>query len=289
MYSIVKKAAAAASAIALVSSPVSAASLKEDARLTQGPPIHEAVSPYGDVLKCLSDQLTLEQKSVTYSVGQFADRTGKFNSVSDAGTGAFSSQGLEEMVITSLFKAGVSTSDFSLAWRAGTDWALGKMILGARPANGPNLQIIYPDVVINGAITSFDFMPGGGFSGNVAGIRLGHSRTRILVSMDARAVLMLGAKLPGGGGKVLAVDRPSKQIVGFEDSAGMARFFGHGDKATYVSLDFGHRPNEAIQMAERVMIDRTVANLLIQVNNVHACDELFAYADGVAGLEERKD
>jgi hypothetical protein len=187
------------------------------------------------------------------------------------------------MIVTSLFKTGVRVADNSVAFKQDVDWIFGKLVLAG--AQAPHVSLLYPDVVISGGITSFDFLPGGGFSGNVAGITLGHQQSRILVTMDAYAVQMPGAKLPGDGGQLLAIDRSEKQIVGYEDDAGGTAFFGPKDSKTFVSLDFGHRPNEAIQYAEKKMIDRLVFNIVANVFHITACDAQLHYGDSVAQLE----
>jgi hypothetical protein len=287
--------------------PSSAADLRHDATLTQGPPIHESTSPYDSYGACIATQLTPEQKSVTFSFGSFPDKTGKTNYVSDSGTGNFSTQGEDAMIATSLFKTGVRVADNSIAFKQDVDWMFSKVVAvhraamddynarvemakaGNQPLPPPppsmNASLLYPDVVISGGITSFDFLPGGGFSGNVAGITLGHQQSRILVTMDAYAVLMPGAKLPGDGGQLLAIDRSEKQIVGYEDNAGGTAFFGPRDSKTFVSLDFGHRPNEAIQYAEKRMVDRLVFKLVADVFNITACNEQLQYGDSLAQLE----
>lgn len=268
--------------LSLIAAPLSAADVRKDATLAKGPSIREAMSPYGSALQCLATQLTNKQKETSFSAGFFPDRTGKVNYVSDAGTGSFSSQGLEDMVLTSLSQTGVVVVDSSPAFRQSMDWTIGKMIMGGQ---GSKVQLMNPDVVINGAITTFDFLPGSGLSANVAGIKLSHQQSRILVSMDARAVLMPGTGLPGPAGKIVATDKPSKQIVGYEDSAGGSGFFGPRNSATYVSLDFGHKPNEAVQYAERIMVDRVVFKLVSQVFNVTTCQPQLEYADQMVNLQ----
>jgi hypothetical protein len=281
----VKKVGTYACALALVgiSMPASATGLTQDAPLTQGPPIRGIEGPYDPYGRCVATQLTPEQKSVTFSFGNFPDETGKTNYVSDSGTGNFSTHGAADMMISSLFTTGVRVADNGLAFKQDVDWLFGKFSLAG--ASAPHVSLLYPDVVISGGITSFDFLPGGGFSGNVAGITVGHQQSRILVTMDARAVLMPGAKLPGDGGQVLAIDKSQKQIVGYEDNAGGTGFFGPKDSRTFVSLDFGHRPNEAIQYSERIMIDRLVFKLVADVFHITACDEQLKYGDSLANLK----
>ena len=278
-------------ALSLIGSPTLAEVPSKDAALLQGPAIHTFRSPFEPAQECLRGQLTPEQKLVRFSVGMFSDESNKFNAVADAGTGAFSSQGAQEMLATSLFKTGVATTDFSPTWRAGTDWVLGKLAMSTRGPNDPrlNISLAYPDVIITGGITSFDFMPGGGAYVSAFGFGIGHKQSRILVGMDARAVLMVNAKLPGAGGDILAVDRSDKQIVGYETSAGGAGFFGPRGTSTYVTVDFGRRKTEAIQRVERVMLDRLAARLVADTFNIKACDAFIDFGDNLARVENRTD
>lgn len=284
--------------------PVGAFARKKDATLAQDPPIKEVVGWYDHALQCVADQLTPDQKSITFSSGSFIDKTGKTNYVAESGTGNFNTLGEEDMIATNLYKAGVKVADNSFSFKQDTDWMFSKVIAVhqaimadyqakleyAKANNLPlpkappdaNVSILFPDVVIRGGVTSFDFQPGGGLGANISGITLAHQKYQILVAMDARAVLMPGAKLPGSGSQVLAVDESEKQIVGFQDDAGGSGFVGPKNSKTFISLDFGHKRNEAIQFAERKMVKRLVFKLVTGVFHITACDPQLAYADQMA-------
>lgn len=263
--------------------PASATPISQDMPLTKGPPPTEVKSPYDPALLCLAAQLTPEQRSTSFTVGDFPDRTGKTNYVADSGAGNFSTSGAEDMLLTSLHRAGVKVIDSSVTFRQGVDWMFQKVAMSN--TQSMRVSLAFPDVVVNGAITTFDFMPGGGANINIAGAQLAHQQSRILVGMDARAVLMPGSRILGAGGTVLATDRISKQIVGYEDSAGGTAFFGPKNSSTFVSLDFGHRPTEAIQFAERIMGDRVAAVLVSRVFGITACDSQVSYGDTLANLQ----
>lgn len=266
-----------------VASQAHATPISQNAPLTKGPPPEEITSPYDPALQCLSSQLSVEERSTSFSVGAFPDRTGKANFVADSGAGNFSTSGSEDMLMSSLSRAGVRTVDTSPTFRSGIDWMFQKIVL-SNHQHAVDVSLAFPDVIINGAITTFDFMPGGGASINIAGAQLAHQQSRILVGMDARAVLMPGSRIPGAGGTVLTTDRISKQIVGYEDSAGGTAFFGPKNSSTFVSIDFGHRPTEAIQFAERIMVDRLAAVLVSRVFNIKSCDAQLRYGDTLANL-----
>lgn len=300
------------SAFALTSMavPADASSLQKNATLTQGPPIQEVMSRYDEALQCVAGQLTPEQKSITFSAGNFSDKTGKTNYVADSGTGNFNTLGEEEMITTSLHKTGVMVADNSFAFKQDVEWMFNKIMLAhqaamadyqakleyAKANNLPlpkvppnaNVSILFPDVIIKGAVTSFDVLPGGGFGVSGAGISIGHRKYQILVAMDASAVLMPGAKLPGSGAQVIGVDESEKQIVGFQTDAGGSGFLGPKDSKNYFSIDFGRKRNEAIQFAERLMVKRLVFKIVTKVLKISACDPQLQYADTIANEQDAK-
>lgn len=273
---------AAAAAATGFSVSASATPIRDDARLTQGPPVRDIIGPYDAALQCLAGQLTDEQRQTTFAPGFFPDRTGRLNFAAESGAGNFSTQGAEDMISSSLALAGVQVVDMSPMYRQGVDWVLGKVAMSSTPVN---IQIVYPDVVISGAITSLDFLPGGGANVNIAGVQLGRRQARILVAMDGRAVAMPGNRLQRAGGIALSNERTSKQIVGYEDNAGVTRFFGR-NSPVFVSAEFGRRPNEALQYAQRIMVDRLVFRLVSQTFGITACEPQLEYGDTLGAQPE---
>lgn len=277
------------SAASLALAPAAhAAADNKNTPLLVGPPVTDIVSPYLPALTCIKQSLTEQQKLTTFTVMSFVDKTGKTNYVSDSGTGAFSTQGADDMIYTSLGLAGVQVTDMSPMQRAMMDWSLQKLAAHNMSAVATGLPRIsvgfkFPDVSISGAITTFDInMSSGGFGIRVAGIGADRHKARILVGMDARLVEMAGGErlngIPMEAGRQAAVARISKQIVGYENSGGATGFFG-GGLGTLIEFDLGTRQNEAIQYMERTMADGLVARLLIQYFGITACDEHLAYGD----------
>jgi len=252
--------------------------INKDLDLVKGPAPKEIVSPYASALECLSQALSEDQKRTSFSVGSFPDRTGKINHVSDSGTGSFSTQGAEDMLLTSIAQTGVQVVDMGAPYRSFLDWNLDK-------AKGSLLSasVLLPDVSISGAITSLDFMPGGGGYINVEGAGFGTRQNRILVGIDSRAVQMLGGSVPAG--KVVATDRIQKQVVGYEDEAGVSNFFGPVSSPTWIQFDLGRRENEAIQYTQRVMLDRVAYTLISKYFDTAACEEHLVYGDTLAQFQ----
>lgn len=259
-----------------------AASNQENVALVAGPPISDIISPYDPALACLKSSLTSEQRKVVFSVGSFVDKTGKTNYVSDSGTGAFSTQGLEDMLYTSLAFTGVQVADTSGLYRSMIDWITNKV-------SGPNspyvMRLLFPEVLISGAITSFDInMSSGGGSIRVAGVGGSRQSRRILIGMEGRAVMMpdgnRNSALPRAG-TVVAQTRFQKQIVGYVTEAGATSFFGNGG-ATLFEIDLGTRQNEAIQHMERVMMDRLAFMLVSDYFDIAQCDTHREYGDSLA-------
>lgn len=266
----------------LLLSPVSASAAlgrDKDVPLLVGSPIGDVRSPYEPALKCLATVLTPEQKKTSFTVGSFPDQTGKTNYVSDSGTGMFSTQGAATMLYTSLGTIGVQVVNQSPELRQMAEYNLAKLT-GNAPPEGLRVGMLLPDVVIMGAITSFDInVSSGGGGVRVLGIGGSRHKNRILVGMDGQLVEMPGGK--GQAYRQVATTRIAKQIVGFQNEAGATGFFGAG-LGTLFEIDLGSRKNEAIQYIERVMLDRVAFDLVASYFKVTACDEHRAYGDKLA-------
>jgi curli biogenesis system outer membrane secretion channel CsgG len=274
---------------AILPGAASAAPLKKNASLLYGPPVSDVQSPYSLALECVSRQLTPAQRAVTFTVSSFPDKTNKANFVSDSGVGSFSSQGVEDMLYTSLRLAGVQVTDMSPTQRAMIDWSMKK--IGDNAGAPIRVALKLPDVSISGAITTFDVnMSTSGADIRIAGIGLSHQKNRILVGMDARLTEMTGGKRPDGtrmeAGLIPTVVRINKQIIGYAIGAGATRFFGNGGKSTLVDVDLGGNQREAIQYMERIMVDGTAVRLIAQYFGITACDEHIAYGDQLLAPKE---
>ncbi len=73
-----------------------------NARLVQGPPISDIVTPFDKALSCLKGRIS---SKLIFSVGAVLDQTGK-ESFTDGGVGKFITQGAGDMMQSALFKAG---------------------------------------------------------------------------------------------------------------------------------------------------------------------------------------
>ncbi|MES2668508.1 MAG: CsgG/HfaB family protein [Patescibacteria group bacterium] len=238
------------------------------------------MSPYHPALDCLATVMSPEQRRIVFSVGVFADRTGKINHVSESGTGNFSTQGGEDMVMTSLSRTGVTVTDSSLHYRGLTEWAMG--MIGRDPNSNVNVGLLLPDAIIIGSIPTFDFMPGSAAGARVAGAGASQSQNRVLVRMDGRVTRMIGGQQPSG--MLLASESIVKQIVGFEREAGVTSFFGPDSSSTLVDIHIGERQNEPIQFMQGVMIDRLVFRLVANTLGITTCEPQLAWGDSLARL-----
>jgi curli biogenesis system outer membrane secretion channel CsgG len=131
------------------------------------------------------------------------------------------------------------------------------------------------NVVISGAITSADFLPGQGGELSVAGIGGGYREYRMLIGMDAKATRMpVGSEL---GGSVVSTAHISKQIVAYEFKLGVASFFGGPN---YTSINAGKDGREALQFSEGFMLDYVAYRLVAETFGITACQPQVEYAEG---------
>ena len=165
---------------------------------------HDTVSPYKEVLNCVASQLTDQQRGMGWTVGDIPDRTGQINMVADAGTGTFSTQAANDLMLTSLSKTGVTVVDSGQVFQQRVDWYLPKEAAGLvgdgntyrshNPATGavtttssiPVMPgtIMPPRYLVQGAISSLDFVPGGGITANVAIIQGQHLKNALRIGID---------------------------------------------------------------------------------------------------------
>jgi curli biogenesis system outer membrane secretion channel CsgG len=173
-----------------------------NANLVQGPPIEDVVTSFDKGLSCLRGRIP---RNVIFAVGGVTDATGK-ESYADGSTGKFVSQGASEMVQSSLFRAGVSVVNRRDA---------GISIMEANWGIRDIKRQVPVNFYISGSINSLDFIPGGGFSGQIAGIGPSYRQSRILVALD---LTMTDAYT----GRVVANIPLQKQIF-TKDAGGMER------------------------------------------------------------------
>lgn len=214
-----------------------------NAELVEGPPIEDVVTAFDEALACLRGKV---QPGVTFAVGQIVDATGK-ESYADGGTGKFVSQGSGEMVQSALFRAGVTVVN-----RRDPNIPIIETQWGIRDLT----QQMSVNFYISGSINSMDFIPGGGFSVQVAGVGPRYRQNRILIGLDLTMTDALT-------GRIVANVPLQKQIFSRDVGATMGRFFGD----TLISLDMGGQEREAVHFALRQMLSFATFELLGQLMN----------------------
>ena len=231
----------------------------ENAKLPKGPPIEDIVTPFDHALNCLSGKIPA---GATFAVGNIEDSTGK-QQLTDMGSGKFVTSGAGDIVQSALFRAGVQVVN-----RRDPSIGLLEHNWGIR-----NLQDLAPaDFYITGSINSLDFIPGGGYDVEIAGIGPRKRQNRVLVGLDL-------ALTNAYDGRVVANVPLQKQIFTSEIGWATNRFFGKG----LVILDSGGMTREATQLALREMLSYATLDLLTQVTDNAAtasCLHMVSASDG---------
>lgn len=257
-----RKLLAAVAAVSLVSgcTATGVTPPKTNARLIEGPPISDIVTPFDQALSCLNGRVS---KSIVFSVGAILDQTGK-ESFTDGGVGKFVTQGAGDMVQSALFKAGTTivnrrdprVTTTEMEWRI-----------------RDNRRIIPSGYYITGSINSLDFIPGGGVEAEVAGVGARYRSHRMLVGIDL-------ALTDASTGRIVANVPLHKQIYANEYGAGAGRFFG----STLVNADIGGREREALHFALRQMLYLATFELLTQVMKAENYAECRSHIDRAHGI-----
>lgn len=223
-----------------------------NAKLVQGPPISDIVTPFDKALTCLNGRIA---RNLVFSVGAVLDQTGK-ESFTDGGVGKFVTQGAGDMIQSALFKAGATVVNRRdpRVMTTEAEWRI-----------RDTSRQIPSNFYITGSINSLDFIPGSGAEVEVGGIGAKYRQNRILIGLDL-------AMTDANSGLIVANVPLQKQIFSSEAGIGVGRFIG--DQLT--SIDFGGREREAIHFALRQMLNLSTFELLTQVmsaNNFADCRE----------------
>src|SRR3989344_2138285 len=157
------------------SSLAHAGSREKDSKLVAGPPVSSIKSPYAAALSCLATQLTPEQKETTVGILYFIDRTGKEAYAPESSSGKFLSQGTEDMLMGSLFRAGINAVEWNPLYRNTVDWTVNKLSRSNIP-----MEVALPDIVISGSFNGLDFIPGHALEAGIWGFEAGTRENRIL-------------------------------------------------------------------------------------------------------------
>jgi hypothetical protein len=258
---------------------------------------HDTTSPYRDALNCVASQLTDQQRMMGWSVGDIPDRTGQINMVADAGTGTFSTQAANDLMLTSLAKTGVIVVDSGQVFQQRVDWYMGKATanligdgntyVSHDPKTGTveSTQSIgvWPGTImpmrymVQGAISSLDFVPGGGITANAGPIQGQHIKNAMRIGIDMHVTQMpVGREL---GGQVVAAERVEREAEATENQLGLSSFFR---SANYYALSVGSDKRQALQSAEAALFDRFAAVLVAKVNHISGCQAQLDYDDGLA-------
>ena len=301
-----RKAAALLAAVSLAIGACAPVDATDNEPLLKGPPVQDVVSPYHAALVCLRSQLTPEEQHVSFGVLDFPDLTGKFN-LAQGGAGSFSTQGGADRLITALHTIGVRVVQTDPKYLGLVDWYLSRGGVGmfgdgqihyihipqkdgsVRIEPSKTIPVVMgtfepANIVISGAITAADFLPGEGGEVSVAGIGGGYREYRMLIGMDAKATRMpVGSEL---GGSVVATTHVSKQIVAYEFKLGIASFFGGPN---YTDVNAGKDGREALQFSEGFMTDYVAYRLVSEAFGITACEPQVEYAEGKLVPNQQKD
>ena len=218
-----------------------APSNKKPVSLVQGPPITDIFTPFDMALSCLKGQL---RNDVSFSVGAILDQTGK-DVVTNGGSGKMVTQGAGDMVQSALFQAGVSLMN-----RRDPRIIESEAKWGIRDPR----QIQASDYYVTGSINSLDFIPGGGFDMQIAGVGPNYSQTRIMVGLDLSLTDTRSSKVVGNVSL-------QKQIAAQDYGLSAGRFAGR----TLLNIQIGKGEREATNFALRQMLNLATFELLSQV------------------------
>lgn len=218
-----------------------APSNQKPVNLVQGPPITDIFTPFDMALSCLKGQL---RSDVSFSVGAILDQTGK-DVVTNGGSGKMVTQGAGDMVQSALFQAGVSLMN-----RRDPRIIESEAKWGIRDPR----QIQASDYYVTGSINSLDFIPGGGFDMQIAGVGPNYSQTRIMVGLDLSLTDTRSSKVVGNVSL-------QKQIAAQDYGLSAGRFAGR----TLLNIQIGKGEHEATNFALRQMLNLATFELLSQV------------------------
>lgn len=261
------------------------AGLKEAVPLLSGPPPQTIVSPYEGALHCLAANLTPDERSASFSVLSFPDRTGKV-SIGQGSDGTLSTQGGIDRLMTALQATGVRVVPTDPLFRNFLDWEMneakaqmlgtgdwytltnqGKVVGRTKIMPDTLGRVIPDDYVIMGSIDTADPIPGGGMSAFISGIGGGYNSYRMVIGMDGRVI---GMPVNGRQGPVVvAADHLDQQFVAYNVNGGVASFF---NGPAYTEVTIGHDGREALQLGEGVALDRMAFDLVSKTFKITACD-----------------
>lgn len=231
--------------------------------MVKGPAVMDVVTPFDRALACLDGRINKEV--LRFSVGAIVDATGK-EQVTDGGSGKFVTQGAGDIVQSALFLAGATVVN-----RRDPRVIENEVKWGLLDTKKQEFSTFF----ITGSINSLDFLPGGGFDVQIAGVGPRYRQNRILVGLDLSLT-------ETRSGKIVANVPLQKQVVATEDGFGIGRFFGN----TLISMDIGGKEREALNLVLRQMLNLATFELLTQVMNPSKYADCMALVDQVDGVTD---
>ncbi len=218
-------------------------SLSKGVNLVQGPAIQNVTGPYDAAKACVSR--IPETSSISIGVGSVRDVTGRM-SVINNGNGSFLPIVATKMMESSLAGDGVKLIDVSNSYRQLVNWYGSKGVL-------KGAKLFIPQYLVDGTISSLDFLPGRATSFTFAGVG---ARSHTYVAIG-RADFSLSTFPTGGaaGGFIVATTKVAKEFTAIENGFGTYEFVGGGTGARYASFSINNGAREPMQYAVGYMTD----------------------------------
>jgi len=213
-----------------------------------GPPVTDNATPYS---ACLEGLVVLPGSNLpTIGVGEIRDKTGQKIATNYGGSTVLT-QGVSEMVISALYKTGkvhiaerLDPSVSALEHRFGQ--------LGMSTKDRVEINAVPTDFIILGALTELNYnIVSRAARLYISGIGIGSKQAIINVGLDLRVINSKNLR-------TVYVTSLQKQIVGYEQEAGVYRFFGNH----LIEFDTGRLKNEPIQVGARSVVEMAVLQIM---------------------------
>lgn len=239
----------------------------------KGSPVIKTETPYTSTLQCIGNAIPEnKKKTIVISVEKIPDKTGKFNYNED---GYKITQGAEDMMISAIAK----TNAFRMVERLNLtitqyelDYAFKHLLKDANQEENivtssgkvgravTSGMLLGSDYIVAGSVTELNFNVGsGGFDLSIAGYGVGWRAFWVDVAMDLRVIDTATTEI------VLSIPL-RKQVWGYENKAGLVRFFGE----TFYDISAGGLQQERMQIAVRSIIEDAAGMMAIYLYDLPA-------------------
>ena len=215
----------------------------------QGPPVTDNGTPYSSCLMALAAHPGDNLPSI--GVGEIRDKTGQRVATNYSGS-TMLTQGVSEMVISALYKTRkVHVSERLDTSVSALEHRFAEVGMGSKKDFVAN--VAPTDFIVLGALTELNY----NISSNasrlyVAGIGAASKQAVINVGLDLRVVNSKTLR-------TVHVVSLQKQIIGYEQEAGIYRFFQNH----LIEFDIGHLKNEPIQVGVRSVVEMAVLQIMV--------------------------